>query len=139
MNLYQVIINVGAPIGSEGFDVDADGYRFERPQVEGVLPFIVFYRDLRLVLDPLAPAHAPSPDHPDSWCICGWEVDGFTAPELAGDKLADHIMDGNAPSAPALQANGEELEVFRAPLHSLLAVRLVDEEEEDGPNGEEDS
>lgn len=144
MNLYQVIIDVGAPMGSEGFDVDADGYRFERPEVEGCAPFIVFYRDLPLVLDPLAPAHAPDPDNPAN-CICGWEGELGRPATRALDM---HISAANEPLLPALQANGEELlfaadprggpvpatatlEVFRAPVHALLAVRLVDDDEDE--------
>lgn len=152
MNQYQVVISVGGPLGSEDYDVDADGHRIERPQVDGAPPFIIFYRDLPLVLDPVAPEHAPDPDNAAK-CICGHEVDGFTAPELVADKLAGHIAAGNETLVSmGQQMDGQEilfaadphggpvpepvhatatLEVFRAPLHALLAVRLVDDDDED--------
>jgi hypothetical protein len=127
LNKYQVIIAVGMPLGSEDFDVEADGHRAEASVCAGAPPFIVFYRNLPLAIvpDPLAPAHAPL--NP-AVCICGWEVDGFTAPELAPDKLAGHVEANNEASTPAAVAH---LEVFRAPLHALLAVKLLDDDEEE--------
>jgi hypothetical protein len=141
MILYQYEVTLVYAHHTEVFDVDADGHTIEVPGGNTVPPFIVFHRDVPIVLDPLVPAHAPDTVNPAS-CICGWEVDGFTAPELAPDKLAGHIAAGNETSQPlTLFADPSgalvpvaatcQLEVFRAPLHALLAVKLLDEEEEE--------
>lgn len=145
-NEYEVIL-----VYSQTIDVntiDAHGHRIETSEATGVPPFIVFYRDLPLLIDPLTPAHDPGGN--DHTCICGWEVDGFTAPELVPEKLAGHIraemerltlqpalqMDGEpltfddpTPTATAVSAT-TQLEVFRAPLHALLYVKLLGEDDE---------
>ena len=144
MNKYQVILAVGPPLGSEDYDVEADGHRMEAAPFNGAPPFIVFYRDVPIVLDPLAPAHAPEGAFPNA-CICGWEV---PLGRPATRALDEHIAANTETLAPVLQMDGQALvfedpaptatavnatatlEVFRAPLHALIAVKLLDDDEE---------
>lgn len=135
MNLYKVTLIVGMPLGSEVFEVRADGHTIESSGGSHIPPFIVFYRGRPSA----TPAHGPDLDD-RAKCICGgYEVDGFTAPELVDSKLAAHIAAANEatlhqevlfaadPRGGPVPTRTDRLEVFRAPLPGLVAVQLVDE------------
>ena len=145
MNQYEVTLIVGAPLGSETFEVEADGHKIEPSTGDGVPPFIIFFHDLRLLINPAAPAHAldPAGEHD---CVCGWDVP-LGVPSLR--SLDEHIASGNEALASMVQMDGQQvafdtpaptataveatahLEVFRAPLHALLAVKLLLDDEDD--------
>lgn len=146
MYQYEVTLIVGGSLGSETFEVEADGHKIEPSQGEGVPPFIVFYHDLPLLIDPAAPPHAPDPAGEHD-CVCGWDVP-LGVPRLR--SLDEHIaartealvsmvqMDGQQvafdddPTPTATAANATtHLEVFRAPLHALLAVKLLLDEDDE--------
>jgi hypothetical protein len=140
---YEVILIVGGSLGSETFEVEADGHKIEPSSGDGVPPFIVFYHDLPLLV---GPAHAPDPTG-DHDCVCGWDVPlGVPRQRSLDEHIAARTealvsmvqMDGQqvafdddpTPTATAVSATGH-LEVFRAPLHCLLAVKLLLDDEDD--------
>jgi hypothetical protein len=148
LNEYEVTLVYGQTIDTNS--VEADGHRIETSQDNSVPPFIVFYRDLPPLIDPLSLAHAPDPASPTA-CVCGWEAPlGRPAMRTLDEHIAESLnlqptlqMDGEplfsahpsgdgdpTPTATAVNATGQ-LEVFRAPLHALLSIRLLFDEDDD--------